>query len=358
MPGRRCTIPEAKDLVRAEPSAVDLQTATKPLCHVIALALLPHLHFSRPTRMDETHQDNAPDDFKIKGAAKGKDKEAVINVDRDAPQDTCVICLEHITERAVAAPCNHLNFDFLCLASWLQEQPTCPLCKTTVAQVQYDWRSPTDYKTYVVPAREEEASKPASSTSSRPSRFHLPRRNNPNRRSGAHFHRASSPDTALAFRRRIYTQHLPSLHVGANRVSQFQNFTPTTFASSAELQSRARTFMRRELLVFSYLQNSSASTNTLASNSNTEFLIEYIIAILRKIDLKDSSGGAQDLVAEFLGQRDAGLFLHELEAWLRSPYTRLEDWDRHVQYTLPPGVDAASVMRESKSQEQERRGAG
>lgn len=48
---------------------------------------------------------------------------------RDAPQDTCVICLERISERAVVVPCNHLNFDFLCLVSWLQEQPSCPLCK-------------------------------------------------------------------------------------------------------------------------------------------------------------------------------------------------------------------------------------
>ena len=68
------------------------------------------------------------DDFKI----KGKGKQAIVtvseNTGRDAPQDTCVICLEAISERAIAAPCNHLNFDFLCLVSWLQEQAVCPLC--------------------------------------------------------------------------------------------------------------------------------------------------------------------------------------------------------------------------------------
>jgi hypothetical protein len=26
------------------------------------------------------------------------------------------------------------------------------------------------------------------------------------------------------------------------------------------------------------------------------------------------------------------LLLHEVEAWLRSPFERLEEWDRRVQY--------------------------
>ena len=45
--------------------------------------------------------------------------------------DLCVICLETVSERAVAFPCRHHNFDFLCLASWLQERLTCPLCLYT-----------------------------------------------------------------------------------------------------------------------------------------------------------------------------------------------------------------------------------
>lgn len=42
--------------------------------------------------------------------------------------DCCVICLEQISERAIALPCMHKNFDFLCLLSWLQERSSCPLC--------------------------------------------------------------------------------------------------------------------------------------------------------------------------------------------------------------------------------------
>ena len=40
------------------------------------------------------------------------------------------------------------------------------------------------------------------------------------------------------------------------------------------------------------------------------------------------------MLQDFLGRDNTRLFLHELKAWLRSPYT-LEDWDRHVQYDTP-----------------------
>ena len=46
--------------------------------------------------------------------------------------DACVICLETVTEKAVALPCGHQNFDFLCLISWLEEQSSCPLCTFVV----------------------------------------------------------------------------------------------------------------------------------------------------------------------------------------------------------------------------------
>lgn len=40
----------------------------------------------------------------------------------------CVICLDAIAELGVAIPCGHANFDFLCLLSWLEQRPSCPLC--------------------------------------------------------------------------------------------------------------------------------------------------------------------------------------------------------------------------------------
>jgi beta-lactamase class A len=58
----------------------------------------------------------------------------------------------------------------------------------------------------------------------------------------------------------------------------------------------------------------------------------YVVSMLKAIDIKASDGKAEDLLQEFLGRENARLFLHELNAWLRSPYKRLQEWDREVQY--------------------------
>lgn len=105
-------------------------------------------------------------------------------------------------------------------------------------------------------------------------------------------------------------------------------------ANDSELQSRARTFIRRELRVFSFLHTDPAGSASQAAttSSNAEFLLSYVISILKTIDIKASNGHAEHLLAEFLGRESARLFLHELNAWLRSPFTRLKDWDEEVQY--------------------------
>lgn len=51
--------------------------------------------------------------------------------------DCCVICLDSVSDPCAALPCTHANFDFLCLLSWLQEHPNCPLCKAAVYKVRY-----------------------------------------------------------------------------------------------------------------------------------------------------------------------------------------------------------------------------
>ena len=68
------------------------------------------------------------------------------------------------------------------------------------------------------------------------------------------------------------------------------------------------------------------------------------MAILKTVDIQGSGGQAEDLLQEFLGRENTRLFLHELRAWLRSPYITLEDWDRNVQYNENPhaGKDTES----------------
>ena len=50
--------------------------------------------------------------------------------------------------------------------------------------------------------------------------------------------------------------------------------------------------------------------------------------------MQSASGVAETLVRRQLGEH-TGLFLHELRAFLRSPYRRLEEWDGVVQYGPP-----------------------
>lgn len=245
-------------------------------------------------------------------------------------ENPCVICLERISEKAVACPCGHSNFDFLCLVSWTYEQPKCPLCKADITSVQYEFEDDdTSFKTYHVPPK-----KSLVSSQSRPTRslHEVSRQRGTSRRSYRGFRERDTPppteDEALLRRRHIYRNRLFSLHVGSNRISRFRDLTPTLFSSDTELLTRARKWIRRELQVFSFLENSAPDRRA----NNAEFLLEYIVAILKTVDTQGSGGQAEDMLQEFLGRENTRLFLHELRSWLRSPYTELKDWDRHVQY--------------------------
>jgi len=246
----------------------------------------------------------------------------------DAEENCCVICLERISEQAAAQPCKHNSFDFLCLISWLQEQSSCPLCKAEVKTVRYEIKDDHTFKTYDVPSTTKTA-QPAPNPS-RPQPFdHRGRRLF--RRRAYEPRPLVTADEALLRRRHVYRNKLYSLHVGTNRVSRFRDLTPALFTIDTELVSRARKWIRRELQVFEFLNPDRASGSDRRA-SNAEFLLEYIVAILKTVDIQGSGGQAEEMLKDFLGRENTVLFLHELRAWLRSPYVNLEDWDRHVQY--------------------------
>lgn len=99
-------------------------------------------------------------------------------------------------------------------------------------------------------------------------------------------------------------------------------------------------------------QPKKSAAKTRSQARNIEFLLEYIISILKTTEVKSASGKAENMLADFLGSENARLFLHELNGWLRSPYTNLEDWDRHVQYgerLRPYSTRTSDFHREVKS---------
>nr|OQO15503.1 hypothetical protein B0A51_16914 [Rachicladosporium sp. CCFEE 5018] len=255
------------------------------------------------------------DGFRIRDAALQRS-----NVEAD----TCTICLQGITDRAVTVPCNHLSFDFPCLAQWLRNNTTCPLCKAEVDVVQYAWRGPDDYKTFEVRRRDSRGKRKVLENLERvasASRTH---------------HDEELPiipeHPAVARRRRVYAEQTFSLHIGRNKRSGYTDFTAAVFAASADLQRRARTFLRRELQIFEVPPQGRLA----AQQARRDWLMEYIIAILKVNEVKAADGHAGTLVAEILGQGNAGLLLHELTAWLRSPFDGLEAWDGGVQYLSSP----------------------
>ncbi|KAH8819554.1 RING finger domain protein [Xylogone sp. PMI_703] len=260
------------------------------------------------------------------------------DVSDNAEEDCCVICLERISEQAIAQPCQHGSFDFLCLLSWLEQQRTCPLCKAHIKTIQYELEEGKGGKIYSLPSVKPVATSINTSTpGSSLSRSIDYRARRPYRSQRPNLAREPpTEDQAILRRRYIYRNQLYSLHVGSNRVSRFRDLTPQLFSRDAELISRARKWIRRELQVFEFLSPGVSSSTNPASNdrrgSNAEFLLEYIIAILKTVDIQGSNGQAEDMLQEFLGRDNTRLFLHELRAWLRSPYNSLHDWDRNVQY--------------------------
>ncbi|EPE26814.1 RING/U-box [Glarea lozoyensis ATCC 20868] len=242
----------------------------------------------------------------------------------------CVICLDRISELAIAHPCKHESFDYLCLISWFEQRPTCPLCKAEIKTVRYDLKSNGTFKTYCVPSTKR-SEKAATSHNPTHGRF-APRPRRPYRSRQQHSSRVvPSADEAILRRRYIYRNQLFSLHVGSNRLSRFRELTPELFSTDEELVSRARRWIRRELQVFEFLTPDSSMSSDRRGN-NAEFLLEYIVAILKTVDTQGSGGQAEEMLQEFLGRANTRLFLHEMRAWLRSPYMSLEDWDRNVQY--------------------------
>ena len=227
-----------------------------------------------------------------------------------------------------------------------------------VQSVEYGRRSLNDFKKYYVEPNDTSgilASSIHASTASHNFR---------NRDSSFRQHRSQrirelppSPDLALRRRKLVYRDNLYSLHVGSNRLSRFTDLTPQGFSKDAELISRARKWIRRELQVFDFLNPEKGEGEGIRRKANNvEFLLEYIIAILKTVDVKGSGGQAEDMLQDYLGRDNTRLFLHELRAWLRSPFRSLQNWDRNVQYKVSEDHKQHPISLGSKNPTYDRSG--
>lgn len=251
-----------------------------------------------------------------------------------ATKDTtcCVICLGDLVEQCEAQPCQHNNFDYFCLITWLEQRATCPLCNSDVTEVRYDLdEDGKQGKVYKLP---EQSGKPRKSNGQIDE-------NLSGLYSGRLRREQPCEDEAIRKRRFVYRHNLYSLHVGCNRrqpaALRQRELSPELFMTDSGLISRARMWLRRELRVFEFLNDDNGSPQDhdpihRHRSSRAEFLLEYILAILKVVDIQGSAGQAEIMIQEFLGRDYTKLFLHELRAWLRSPCESLGTWDRIVQY--------------------------
>ncbi|KAI0382559.1 hypothetical protein F5Y04DRAFT_252908 [Hypomontagnella monticulosa] len=265
----------------------------------------------------------------------------------DNPNETCcVICLDSITEVCEARPCSHRNFDYLCLLSWLEQQTKCPLCKSKIDEVWYDFENDepgAKSRVYLVPPPKQSSQRSIQSRPQPTRPLNATLRSYRQRREDIPPRRITV-DEAILRRQHVYRNQLYCLHIGSNQRSGYRDLTPQTFESDPEMVSRARMWLRRELQVFEFLRTpattqSSDDAMTRRRANNAEFLLEYIIAILKTVDIQGSQGQAEEMLKDFLGRDNTKLLLHELKNFLRSPWS-LEAWDRKVQY---PAVKKRSV---------------
>ncbi|RVX74908.1 hypothetical protein B0A52_01185 [Exophiala mesophila] len=347
--------------------------------------------------LDHGHIITTPKPIETPSSSLSNPVSIIASLPTDLPTpDHCVICLDVISEKAVALPCNHAQFDFPCLGTWLQRHQVCPLCKGDVTAIRFHVTNGAgdndqdDEKIFHLPpievSPEPRPSSHSSSTSTnsqygairhrprlgleatywqrdreRSRTGSYPRRGRGRGRFAPHIERTTQ-DTALEFRRQVYRHRLYALHVGSNRISRYRTLSPAMFQKDSHLVSRARMFLRRELQVFEFLYPRHSSTETSSSSiyppssstrrdNNADFVLEYVVSILQSIDLKGSSGQAEELLTDFLGRDNARLFIHELVSWLRSPFEKLEHWDRNVQYATPASTSTSTTTATGRSEE-------
>ncbi|KAF9139691.1 hypothetical protein BG015_001935 [Linnemannia schmuckeri] len=159
---------------------------------------------------------------------------------------------------------------------------------------------------------------------------------------------------ALEKRRNVYRNGLFVRHMGANRISGFQQITPETFRIFPQRLDRLVPWIRRELQAITTLSSlpldasGGVGGTRSADNSNPheetdsglEIIREYIIAVCKQYDLQTDQG--QDLIRDFLHDHTEH-FVHELMGFARSSFS-IEAYDRSAQYSLPSSPSTAVAV--------------
>ncbi|KJZ77111.1 hypothetical protein HIM_03432 [Hirsutella minnesotensis 3608] len=272
-------------------------------------------------------------------------------------QEECVICLDGLTERCEALPCGHSNFHLDCVASWLLQtlRHPCPICRRVVDCVVYGqeiiwYHHPAAPSTTTLPPHAPQRTLAQAPSNRNPHLIAARGR----RRRRVQRPRPRDEPAGLETRRQVYRLRQYSMHVGSNPRSRYRELTRDDFVGSADLQRRARLFLRRELQVFGWLAVAEVDGPDPARTSTPpaqrprptvtlERMVNHIVMLLHHAGIRSSDGLIENDLTRHLGRENANQLLHELNSFLRSPFATLEEWDRHVQYHHPSRPQIAIV---------------
>jgi hypothetical protein len=259
---------------------------------------------------------------------------AVRNYDKiETKSEGCVICLrDEVVDPCTVQPCDHSLGCWECVLKGIDLLGHCWLCRTKVRRL-------TCLRTGEVIHSDHLGHGSLNTT--------------PDQSLSA-FEITTNLERQIERRQEVYRHSMYSKHIGSGRHTGYRELRPQDFLRDSTLVSRARMFIRRELHVFTMAQPPRSTYGPSRANmarrraQNAEFLLEYIVAILKTVDMMGWAGEAEKMFGEYVGRRDAKIFLHELRSWLRSPYQRLEEWDEVVQYARhePQEISRAEALGE------------
>ncbi|KZT35966.1 hypothetical protein SISSUDRAFT_1008095 [Sistotremastrum suecicum HHB10207 ss-3] len=196
--------------------------------------------------------------------------EEVLERVSDTEPENCIICLQPITDNVVLPACGHRGCCFQCMLLWIATSSTvasghgkssrrCPLCNTPIGNhIIHGIRGQYDFERHWLA--------PPSSPTARPSTSNETHADNASVRTGQIGPRrgitrvdrrqqvVDELERAIERRRHIYRHGMFVKHIASNRHTQYKpTLTPSRFAASPDLISRATKFIRRELRVWNGL---------------------------------------------------------------------------------------------------------
>ncbi|KAF9979348.1 hypothetical protein BGZ73_000042 [Actinomortierella ambigua] len=318
--------------------------------------------------------------------------------DHEENKDHCVICLHEWEDKSILEICQHA-FCFKCLFQWAMVSRSCPLCVRPFESCIHLIVSDEEYTIHhfePLETKRGSSSQPSNSNTDQntfsshgvirqlygPPQLR-PRFPHERRR---YYHRPPPPETpeersvaeqqrnALQKRVHIYRHGLYVKHMGANRISRYQQITPETFQVFPARLDRLAPWVRRELQAIALLHRpgriSGASNGPSSSSSSTsppssllgddadeneilsdelapglEVVREYILALMKEYDLQTDR--AMDLLRGFLLEYTEH-FVHELMAYARSPFS-IEAYDQTAQYSLAASTSQPSHVPHTTS---------